>query len=140
MPWTIEFFKTERGSIPVMDSMRTLPKRVGTRLANDIDLLEEYGLQLDNRYIKKLKGTGARVDLWELRTRSGNLRVRTFFGVLANSRIVLLHSFAKKTRSISRREIETAMNRLIEYRKAFGSADEFDSDVERGQAGTPEGP
>lgn len=56
--------------------------------------------------------------LFELRLKGAEGIARVLFCTLAGRRIVMLHSFVKKTERAPRRELETAQNRMKEIRRA----------------------
>lgn len=110
MPWEINIFETLQGRKPVESFIRKLPAQLRAKLVRDIDLLADFGPDLGAPYVRKLTGTS--VELWELRTRRAGDHVRTFFHVLDNERLLLLHCFRKKSRAAPKREIQTAEERL----------------------------
>ena len=110
MGWELEIYETPRGERPVANFISKLPAPLRAKVARDIDLLAEFGLQLGSPFAKKL--SGAAMNLWELRTRRGTDRVRTIFSTIGERRLILLHCFLKKTRQVPRRELETAAGRL----------------------------
>jgi mRNA-degrading endonuclease RelE of RelBE toxin-antitoxin system len=70
-----------------------------------IDLFEEFGFNLEQRYLKKVLGP-----VWELRPG----RVRLF--VYVKSRIpVVVHATFKKSRRITNRDIKTIESRIKQY-------------------------
>ena len=115
MVWHIEIFRTSQGRSPVAEFMDGLPAALRAKLVRDIDLLEQFGLDLGGPYIKKIQGISE--DIWELRTRRSSDLIRTLFSVIGERRILLLHSFVKKTQRIPRREIRTAEQRLKLFRE-----------------------
>ena len=94
MSWRMEFYTAKRGDVPVREAMRALQKRDMLKLANEIDLLEEFGPQWGSQHIRKIRGV--KENLWELRTRSGNLRIRTFFGVFGQQQDCIVAQFRQK--------------------------------------------
>lgn len=55
--------------------------------------------------------------LFELRLKGSEGIARIFYCALVGKRIVMLHSFIKKTGRTPSRELETAMNRLKERKR-----------------------
>lgn len=55
--------------------------------------------------------------LFEMRLKGSEGIARVFYCTLVGKRIVMLHSFTKKTGRIPARELETAMNRLKERKR-----------------------
>ena len=110
MTWEIELYQTPQGGQPVARVIAGLRVNLRAKLVRDIDLLGNFGLELGNPYIKKLRGTSG--NIWELRTRLGSDQVRTLFSIVEGRNIILLHCFVKKTQRIPRKEIKTAEQRL----------------------------
>jgi len=71
-----------------------------------IDLFEDYGYSLDQRYLKKVKGP-----IWELRPR----RVRLFIFTGAE-KPVIVHANYKKSQKISRKDLKIIDTRIKQYR------------------------
>ncbi len=64
-----------------------------------IDLLTDLGTRCSNEYVEYIRG-----DIWQIRP--GNNRILLFSW--KNNKVVLLHSFRKKTNKTPTREIERA--------------------------------
>ena len=73
-----------------------------------INLLAEYGLELNEPYIKKIDK-----EIWELRP----LKDRILFASIYNNKFILLSYFVKKTRKTPKSEIEKAKKLLKDYKK-----------------------
>lgn len=71
------------------------------------------GPNLGEPHTKAIKG-----GLFELRLKGSEGIARVFYCTLLGKRIVMLHSFIKKTDRIPPRELETAMHRLRECKHA----------------------
>jgi phage-related protein len=56
--------------------------------------------------------------LFELRLKGAEGIARVFFCTLSSRRIVMLHSFVKKTQKTPLREIETARKRMEDFKRA----------------------
>ncbi|HLP49145.1 MAG TPA: type II toxin-antitoxin system RelE/ParE family toxin [Candidatus Kapabacteria bacterium] len=52
MKWTIEFYKTKTGKIPVKEFLDSLNPRQAANVIEAIDLLKTFGLQLREPYVK----------------------------------------------------------------------------------------
>lgn len=101
-PWTVLFYRDERGREPVREWLekleRTQPRDAGA-VRRYIDLLEEFGVLLEEPYSRQLK---ARIrELWPQ-----DWRV-TYFAD-ERRRFVLLTSFRKTTRRTPPTEIDKA--------------------------------
>jgi phage-related protein len=107
--WNIEYFQTGSGKRPVEEFVDARDARSKARIARTLDLLEEFGVNLDMPYARHLEK-----QLWELRIRQANSRYRIICFLATGKTFVLLHAFAKKTAAVSRRDIEVAEQRREE--------------------------
>lgn len=103
------------GSVPVKDFIMSLSGKFQAKVLMEIDLLEEYGNELDGKYTKYItKG------IYELRVRISSNRVRILFFFYSDKKIILTNGFIKKTQKTPIREIETA----FKYREDFLNREE----------------
>ena len=110
--WNIVYYQTpQQSSSPVQDFIQSLDMKTRTKVANSLNLLEEFGIKLSSPHTKKLIGT----DLWELRI-LGQDNLRIFYVAVIGKSFLLLHGFVKKKQKTDKREIKTALGRLKEYR------------------------
>ncbi len=70
-----------------------------------IDLFENFGFNLEQRYLKKIKGS-----IWELRPG----RVRLFIHKGTRKQI-LVHAIYKKTQKIAKKEFKVINSRIKQY-------------------------
>lgn len=105
MSWEVNLFTTNRGEKPVSSFILELDATTKAKVANLLDLLEQYGPKLGMPHSKKMSR-----DLYELRIR-GKIEVRIFY-TFKNNQIYLLHAFQKKSQKTPRRELEVAESRL----------------------------
>ena len=112
--WEIEFYETESGRNVILDFLESLPVKHKARAIREIELLEEFGIELTMPHAKKIEGK-----LWELRIKASSNISRIFYFVSINNKIVLLHGFIKKTNKTPEREKETAKKRMAEYKRRF---------------------
>ena len=110
--WNIIFYEKENGSIPVQEFLDALPANHHAKALRDIDVLEKYGTALTMPHIRHVQGK-----LWELRIKHSSDISRIFYFIPIGNDIVLLHGFVKKTQKTPGREITTANNYLVDYRK-----------------------
>lgn len=89
----------------VDDFLFSLEKSTHTKVLQDIKLLETYEYKLRMPYSKQISQ-----NLFELRTR-GKQEVRIFY-CFYKSKIILLHSFIKKTKKTPPKEIKIALQRM----------------------------
>lgn len=113
MAWTLERYERDDGESPVEDFVNALPTKVRARVRAHLTHLEAVG----NRAaapISEAVGEG----LFALRVSVGRHEVRILYAFFPGQRIVLLHGFLKKTRTIPLRELETARARLRELQES----------------------
>lgn len=112
MNWRIEFYKTEGGKIPIKEFVDSLPEQAQAKFIFILDLLEKYGIEVREPYVKTLKGY---TKLKEIRIKAiGNIYRILYFPAKERT-FVLLHGFIKKGDKTPKNEIETAEKRLKDY-------------------------
>lgn len=112
MDWGIEFYKTESGNIPVKKFVDSLPEAAQAKFIFILDLLEKYGLEVREPYVKTLKG---RTKLKEIRIKTSSNIYRILYFPAKGRIFVILHGFIKKGDKTPINEIETAEKRLKDY-------------------------
>lgn len=80
-------------------------KKEAAKALQYIELFEEYGFSLDERYLKKVKGP-----IWELRP----ARVRLYIYVKSKDQIVI-HAIIKKSQKIRQEDLRLILQRSKEY-------------------------
>lgn len=121
MGYEIEFYKTESGRIPVEEFIYSLQEKQSAKVVKDIRLLKEMGASLYYPYVDSIKGEKY-AGLMELRTRQSNNIFRTFYFVVVKDeetkaeKAVLLHAIQKKTDKTPKKELETALARMKDYK------------------------
>lgn len=108
MPYTIEFYNTA-----VQTQVLDLPNTLLARYITLADRMVEYGPYLGLPHTKAL-GEG----LLELRLKGVEGIARVMYCTLVGQRIVVLHSFIKKTEKIPAKELAVAQKRLKEVKNA----------------------
>jgi phage-related protein len=106
----VVFFETANGKQPVREYIRKLSKKDQKEVGADIRVVQDsfpIGLPL----VRKLKP-----ELWEIRSFIKDGISRIFF-TFFNEKIILLHSIVKKTQKTPLKEIDTAIERLKEFKK-----------------------
>jgi phage-related protein len=106
MTWTVIYY-SERVRKSVLD----LPAGILAGYLRLVELMEVHGADLRMPHSRTMGG-----GLYELRPRGPEGIGRVFYCTVAGRKIVILHSFVKKTRETPRAEIEVARRRLIEVR------------------------
>ena len=108
MSWTIEYF-----SEAVRLEIDALPVGIRASYARLTDLLEEFGLDLRMPHSRAM-GDG----LFELRPKGREGIARVFYCTQVGRRIIVLHSFIKKTNETPKRELDIARKRQQEVSKS----------------------
>lgn len=114
MKWTIELYEKENKNCPVLDFILSLPPKHRAKVEREIDLLEEFGINLTYPHTRKIEGEKYK-DLWELRIRFANDISRIFYFIYLDNKFVLLHGFIKKSNKTPSKELEIAKNNMLEY-------------------------
>lgn len=108
MAWEIIFYQTPSGKKVVEDFIDGLDVTARSKTVRQIELLATYGVELGMPHAKLLGG-----GLFELRVR-GKREVRVFYVHIATRRIILLHSFIKKSQATPKKELDIARKRQQE--------------------------
>jgi len=105
----VVFYATKSGREPVREWLKKLSRDDKRRIGEDIKTVQfswPVGLPL----IKKIDK-----DLWEIRTDLDN-RISRLIIIVAEGKIILLHGFIKKDRSIPQEDLKLARKRLLQVR------------------------
>ena len=102
---SVRFFKTDSGTEPVRDWLKTLAHEHKKTIGEDIKTVQ-YGWPIGMPVVRKLD-TG----LWEVRSRVKNGTARVIFTVYGGM-MILLHGFIKKSNKTPLDDIATAKNRM----------------------------
>jgi len=108
--WQVIYYETLQGNSPIYDFIEHSNTKNQAKIANTLDLLEQYGVNLGFPHIKKLTNS----HLWELRI-LGTDNIRIFYVAKTGRIFLLLHAFAKKKQKTDKKEIKIAIERLKEY-------------------------
>jgi phage-related protein len=104
MPWIIDYYSEE-----VRQEIDALPVGIRASYARLTNLLEEFGLDLRMPHSRAMGG-----GLFELRPKGREGIARVFYCMKVGRKIVILHSFIKKTNETPKRELEIAHRRQKE--------------------------
>ena len=102
------FFRTETGTEPVREWLRSLPMPHKKAIGEDIKTVQ-FGWPLGMPLVEKIEP-----GLWEVRTRRQGGIARILF-CADDKQMILLHGFIKKTRRIPQQELNTARSRRRQY-------------------------
>lgn len=106
----VVFFKTESGTEPVRDWLKSLDKADRRIIGEDIKTIQ-FGWPLGMPLVRKMDA-----DLWEVRSRLPNRIARVIFTV-ANDNVILLHGFIKKSRKTPMSDLNSAKKRLAQLQE-----------------------
>ena len=99
-------------SLQVEEEIAGLPDSLFVRYVRYKNSMRVYGPNLKMPHTRAM-GNG----LFELRLIGKEGIARVFYCTLANHKIVMLHSFVKKTQETPRKELDIAYKRLAEVKK-----------------------
>lgn len=105
--WTIDYYSED-----VRLGIESLPAGIRASYARLTELLEEFGFELRMPHSRAM-GQG----LFELRPRGREGIARVFYCTRVGRRIVILHSFVKKTDKTPQRELDISRVRQKEVCK-----------------------
>lgn len=91
-----------------------MPPKLRAKAYSDIELLQKYGNDLREPYVKPIKGKDTK-DLYELRIKFASDCARIFYFTYYDNTYVLLHGFIKKAMKTPRQEIEKAIRYRDDY-------------------------
>jgi len=104
MSWIIDYYSEE-----VRNEINALPVGIRASYARLANLLEEFGLDLRMPHSRAM-GDG----LFELRPRGREGIARVFYCMKVGRKIIMLHSFIKKSNETPKREMDIARRRQKE--------------------------
>lgn len=104
MAWTIDYYSED-----VRLEIDALPVGIRASYARLTELLEEFGLELRMPHSRAMGG-----GLFELRPRGREGIARVFYCTKVGRKIIILHSFIKKTNETPKREMDIARKRRRE--------------------------
>lgn len=107
MTWEIIYYNAA-----LQEEITKLPVGIQARYIRLTDRMCIYGANLSMPHTKSMKN-----GLFELRMKSQEGIGRVFYCTLVNKRIVMLHSFIKKTSSTPSKELKIATARMNEVKE-----------------------
>src|SRR5215207_8160789 len=96
--WSIEFYRTEAGTVPVEEFLKGLDNKTQARFIWSIEQLRVQNVRAGEPLVKHIKGK-----LWELRRSSSGNIYRLMYFFFVGRRIVFVHGFQKKSQKTPRR-------------------------------------
>jgi len=117
--YLVKFYKnSENGQEPVLAYIKRLDEKNKAKILKYVAFLKDNHGYLDEPFSKYITGK-----IRELRIDFSRQRHRIFYFVAVGKRIILLHSFLKKTKRTPRREIEKS---LINYNDVINNLNLYD--------------
>lgn len=111
MPETrVVFYREADGSVPTQDWFNRLNRRAQAKCRWLIERLQEQGHEL-----RRPQADFLRDEIYELRTRMGNVRYRLLYFFHGNVAAVIAHGIVKRTAEVPPREIERAIRRKKQF-------------------------
>ena len=107
MKWQIKYYNKN-----IEEEILSLPDGLLARYLRLTDLMLEFGANIGLPHTKPIE-TG----LFELRLKSKEGIARVFFCTKVGKKIIMLHSFIKKSQKIPKKEIKIAKSRMKEVIK-----------------------
>ncbi len=104
MKWQIKYY-----SAKVEEEILSLPDGLLARYLRLTDLMHEFGSNLGMPHTKPIDG-----GLFELRVKSKEGIARVFFCTKIGKKIIMLHSFVKKSQKTPKKELRIAKTRMSE--------------------------
>lgn len=114
-PWIVELYDRPDGTSPVAEFIEEQSPQNQAKIFGELDDMVEFALMDRGNKLRHLEGK-----LWELRFRGIGHQFRFVYFTYTGRRIVILHSFSKKTRKTPKRELNTAHRRLQDYLDRHG--------------------
>ena len=112
MRWEVNYFKDADGSYPVKDFLDAIDASASAKFFRCFGLLEEYGIQVREPYVKSLTGHSK---LKEIRVKAAPNIYRIIYFIYSGRQIILLHGFVKKTQKTHPRDIDLAEKRMKRF-------------------------
>jgi phage-related protein len=106
MEWVIEFYSEK-----VEADTFGFPAGVLAHLVHILDMIKEIGPNLGMPYTRPM-GDG----LFEIRAKGKEGIGRSLFCTVKGRRVIILHSFVKKSQKAPKRELNTAIKRMKEVK------------------------
>lgn len=103
-------YTKDDGSVPVMEFIKSQPNKMQAKILIEIELLEEYGNEMEGKYTKHL-GDG----IFELRVKFASDITRILYFFHIGKKIILTNGFVKKTQKTPKKEIELAKKYRVDY-------------------------
>ena len=107
MDWVVIFFNKK-----VEGDTLKFPKGILSNFLHIVEMIEEFGPALGMPYT-----TSVEKGLFEIRAKGNEGIGRSLFCTIKGRKIIILHSFIKKTQKIPKKELEKARKRMKELKQ-----------------------
>ena len=107
MKWQIKYYCQK-----LEEEILSLPDGLLARYLRLTDLMCEFGSNLGMPHTRPIEG-----GLFELRVKSKEGIARVFFCTKIGKKIIMLHSYVKKSQKIPKKELKIAQTRMSEVNK-----------------------
>jgi phage-related protein len=105
--WTVEYLDDKAKA-----EVESLPRDMRSSFERIVGMVTAHGLErMREPYVKHLEGK-----LWEMRLKGRDGIARSLYVTATGRRVIVVHSFVKKTEKAPRREIEIALKRAKDVR------------------------
>jgi phage-related protein len=104
MNWNVSFFNEK-----VSKTTLAFPKGILANFLHIVEMIEQFGPSLGMPYTKAF-GKG----LFEIRAKGKEGIGRSFFCTVKGNKVVILHSFIKKTNKTPKKDLDVAQKRMKE--------------------------
>jgi len=88
------------------------PKGILANFLHIVEMIKEFGSDLGLPYTSKVEK-----EIFEIRSKGSEGIGRSLFCTKKGKKVIILHSFIKKTKKIPKKELEIARKRLKELKK-----------------------
>ncbi len=105
------YYTTALKESPPKNFIESLSASQAGKLGRVLTYIKQYGLITAIRHVKKLTGTS----IWEIRI-LGQDNIRVLYAIRDQDAIIILHGFIKKAQKTPLKELETALNRLEDWK------------------------
>ncbi len=112
----VEVYKKENGKEPITEFLISLSEKHRAKVIWEIELLREFGTDLKEPHIKAVTGKEYK-GLWELRIKFAGDISRILYFMPVKDNFILLHGFIKKTEKTPKRELDSALRYMEDYKR-----------------------
>ncbi len=118
--WTAHYYTTDDGGCELADYLDSIPAGNRQKVLAWITMLEEKGPTLPRPFADLL------IDgIHELRVKLSGEQTRILYFFVFQDRIILTHSFTKKTATVPKSEIERAKKYREDFKRRYKTIDDF---------------